>query len=102
LLDIIEAIDRIHQYAPAVDSLKDYAVESVVVRNIQNIGEAANKLSAQFRREQPDVPWSDNISMRHRIVRGYFDVDIEEVKPVLERDLPELRSKIQLILDSGK
>jgi uncharacterized protein with HEPN domain/predicted nucleotidyltransferase len=99
LLDIIEAIDRVHRYAPNLESLRDYGVESILVRNIQNIGEAASKLSEDFRQNHPEITWTEIIAMRHRIVHGYFDIDMEKVKHALESALPSLRRSIQLILD---
>ena len=38
------------------------------------------------------------MGMRHILVHDYFAVDTEVVWEVIERDLPELKSKIQMIL----
>jgi uncharacterized protein with HEPN domain len=46
-----------------------------VVRGIEIIGEAAAKVSAETRELSPAIPWAAIISMRHRLVHGYFDVD---------------------------
>lgn len=100
LLDILEAIDMIQRYSPTVESLHDYAVESVVFRNIQIIGEAAAKLSDEMRQQHPEVPWAEIVSMRNRIVHGYWQVDVDKVKPLIERDLADLRSAIQAIADN--
>jgi uncharacterized protein with HEPN domain len=36
--------------------------------------------------------------MRHILVHSYFDIDLEAVKVVLERDLPVLKPQIEAIL----
>ncbi len=38
---------------------------------IQTIGEAATRVSAGGRAELPQIPWSNIIGMRHRLVHGY-------------------------------
>ena len=38
---------------------------------IQTIGEAATRVSARRQAEFPQIPWSNIIGMRHRLVHGY-------------------------------
>jgi uncharacterized protein with HEPN domain/predicted nucleotidyltransferase len=100
LLDIMEAIEIVQKYTPREESLEDYLVQTAVVHNVQTIGEAASKLSKEFRLRHGDIPWPEIISMRNKIVHGYFEVNMKEIKQVVQSDLPELQSKIRSILDS--
>lgn len=100
LLDIMEAIEIVQKYTPREESLEEYPIQMVVVHNVQIIGEAASKLSKQFRLQHADIPWPEIVSMRNRIVHGYFEVDMKQIKQVVQSDLPELQSKIQNILNS--
>lgn len=43
-------------------------------------------------------PWSAMVGMRNILVHRYFDVDLNIVWLVVERNLPELKSKISAIL----
>lgn len=65
-----------------------------VVRHLQIIGEAANRLSSEARDQQPDVPWRKIIGMRHILVHGYFEVDNDLVWSVVESELSPLRAAI--------
>ena len=55
--------------------LQQYAV----LKSIEIIGEAAAHISAETKNTHADLPWTDIIGMRNRLVHGYFEVDIERV-----------------------
>lgn len=42
---------------------------------LQIIGEAASRLSSEFRQAHADIPWKAVIGMRHKIVHDYLNVD---------------------------
>jgi uncharacterized protein with HEPN domain len=46
-----------------------------VLKEIEIIGEAANKVSENAREAIPKVPWNQIIAMRNRTIHGYFDID---------------------------
>lgn len=100
LLDVIEAIERIERYAArgreAFD--RDELLQTWVVHHIQIVGEAVRKLSDALRAAHPEIPWAEIIGMRNIVVHDYFGVDTDEVWAAVERDLPELKRKIQTIL----
>jgi len=55
---------------------------------IQIIGEAARRVSADFQRKQPDIPWAEMFGMRHKIVHDYLEIDEDIVWDVVIQDLP--------------
>jgi len=61
-----------------------------VAHLVQDAGEAANRVSAAFRRDHPHVPWPQIIGMRHKIVHDYLDVDFDIVWDVATTDFPAL------------
>jgi uncharacterized protein with HEPN domain len=104
ILDILEAIDKIKKYSirgrTAFDT--DELLQSWVVRNLQIIGEAANRISQNLQDEYPQIPWKKIIGMRHILVHGYFEIDLEVVWSVIENDLEELDVKFsQTGMDLG-
>jgi uncharacterized protein with HEPN domain len=44
------------------------------------------------------VPWSQMIGMRNILAHRYFGIDVDIVWSAVEYDLPQLKSKIDLIL----
>lgn len=68
------------------------------MRHLQIIGEAAYALPEQLRDQRPDIPWTEIIGMRHILVHDYFVIDIDIVWDAVERDLPDLKGKIEGML----
>ncbi len=102
LLDILEAIDKIEgRTSTNIDDFADDEMQQVwVIHHLQIIGEAASKLSEDLRAKHPEVPWDKMIGMRHVLVHGYFQVDLDVVWAVLEKDLGPLKNQVEIILAS--
>jgi uncharacterized protein with HEPN domain len=71
LNDILEAIDRVEQYTKGMsfDTFSnDQKSIDVVVRNLEIIGEAANRLPDDFKERHSSVEWHKVVGLRHRII----------------------------------
>ena len=101
LLDILEAIERIEKYASKGKAafLQDELIQNWMVNHITMIGEACRALPDEFQAAHSNVPWADIIAMRNLLVHHYFGIDVEAVWAVVERDIPELKLNIQVILN---
>ena len=105
LNDIRQAIDRIEQYIKNLsfdDFSDDQKSVDAVVRNLEIIGEAANRLPDEFKEKYSEVEWHKVVGLRHRIVHEYFGIDIEIIWQILHKDLPELKQKIIQIISTEK
>jgi uncharacterized protein with HEPN domain len=100
LLDIAESLENIKKYLSRGHDgfYQDELIQSWVVRNLQIAGEAANRISSETRNKYTFVPWAKMIGMRHILVHGYFEIDLDVVWSVLENDLSELDDGIQKVL----
>ena len=65
-----------------------------MVRHLQIIGEAASRLTQDARDQHPAVPWREIIGMRHILVHGYFEVDLDLAWSVVDRELTAPRDAI--------
>ena len=72
------------------------------VRSLEIIGEASKKLPEDVKARQPDIEWRKVTGMRDKLIHDYFGVDYKIVWDVMTAKLPELREKLQLLLDSIK
>lgn len=54
------------------------------------IGEAASKLSVEFRGAHPEVPWDAIIGMRHRLVHDYPRTDFTRLLDTVHQHIPGL------------
>lgn len=98
LIDILEAIKLILQYAEGQDFdalAANIEKQDAILRRITIIGEATKRLSRDFRDQHPDIPWKEMAGMRDVITHDYDEVDLEEVWIVIRQDLPQLLPKLE-------
>ena len=62
------------------------------------LGEAARRVSAEFRERHPQVPWRQIAGIRSVIVHDYQRVDMDEIWRVCTRDVPALIPQLEAIL----
>jgi uncharacterized protein with HEPN domain len=100
LLDILEAIEKVEQrkalQKPDFDA--DEMLQVWTVHYLQIIGEAASRISPELRSLHPEIPWGQIIGMRHVLVHGYFDIDLDIVWMAIDVNLPELKNQVLNIL----
>ena len=66
-----------------------------LVKCVEIVGEAANKVSDECRQELPTVPWADIVGMRHHLIHGYFDINLDIVWRTVKHELPELITELR-------
>jgi uncharacterized protein with HEPN domain len=100
LLDILEAIERIDRYAVRGREAfeRDELIQNWITHQLQIIGEAAARITTDLRENHPEVPWRQIIGMRNVLTHGYFDIDLDIVWSVVERDLGKLRSQVEAMV----
>lgn len=62
-----------------------------VVKLIEIIGEAAYKITNEFKDAHPLTPWKYIIGMRHILVHGYYQINRQDVLKTIRKDLPILK-----------
>ena len=103
LLHIKDAIEKIEKFMEGIDFKKfteNDMIQSAVIRQIEIIGEATNHLSSTFMEKHFEVPWTDIIGMRHKLIHDYFGVDLKKVWGTIKKDIPSLKKNIEDILEN--
>ena len=77
---------------------KDRVRSLALVRLLEVLGEAAGRVSEETREEHPEMPWSQIVGLRNRLIHGYDSVDLEVLWRILRDDLPPL---IEALQDAG-
>lgn len=99
---ILNAIDIILQRSSDItlnDLKSDRILFGGIVYHTMIIGEAAYKLSREFTDCHPEIPWRDIADMRHHLVHGYYQVDVNVVWAVVQNDLLPLKQQVKSLLD---
>ena len=77
----------------------DRRTRLAVVKEIEIIGEAAEKIPDQIRDRAPEVPWSAIIGMRNLLTHEYFQVNCETVWNTVQRELQPLQEAVTALLN---
>jgi len=80
--------------------VQDELFQVWVVRHLQIIGEAASRITLGTQEAFPEIPWNKMIGMRHVLVHGYFEIDLDIVWSVIENDLEPLNKQIDAAIRS--
>ena len=103
LEDILHSINNVQQYVTGVsfdtfvaDSMRYYAV----MKNIEIIGEAANMLTRNFRKEYHDLPWREIVGMRNVLTHGYANVSDIKLWKTATEDLAPMEKIISQYLSN--
>ena len=59
------------------DLARDRKLALALVKEIEIVGEAATKISADLKQAIPSVPWAKIAGMRNRLIHGYADIDFD-------------------------
>jgi uncharacterized protein with HEPN domain len=74
-----------------------------VVRALEIIGEAVKRLPEKVYQRYPDIPWKGMAGTRDRIIHGCDNVDLQIVRDVVKRDIPQIKPKtVQVLSDFGE
>jgi uncharacterized protein with HEPN domain len=68
-----------------------------LVRLLEILGEAANRVTIATRQQNPSIPWSQIVSLRHRLIHGYDTINPDILWKILTDDLPLLISQLEKI-----
>jgi len=93
LRHMLDAAREAHAFAQGKgreDLEADRQFALAVVRCIAVVGKAASNVSADTQNAIADIPWRAIINMRHRLVHGYFNINLDIVWQTLTEDLPPL------------
>jgi uncharacterized protein with HEPN domain len=76
----------------------DSLIQDGVIRNLEIIGEAVRKLSADLKKQHPAIPWRSITALRNVLIHEYFGVDLEAVWRVVRNRIPVLKRYVQMLL----
>ena len=103
--DIREAIARVEEYTEGIsygEFLEDRKTQDAVVRNIGIMGEAAKRISAEFKRKHKEIDWKAIAGTRDKVVHDYFGVNWSILWDVVKNKLRQLKAQLDSASESSK
>ena len=72
------------------DYLSDLLLRSAVERQVEIVGEAARRVSREFREIHPEIPWRPIQAQRHVLAHDYGEIKHDRLWRVAVEHIPEL------------
>ena len=79
--------------------VSDRLLNLALVRLLEIIGEAATRVSQEFRNGHPEIPWRSIVGLRNRLIHGYDEVDFGIMWTIINDDLPSLVGSLEILLE---
>jgi uncharacterized protein with HEPN domain len=105
LLDLALASQRVLDFVgdQSFESFsQDLKTQSAVILQILILGEAAKRLSSELRGRYPEIPWSDIMRMRDKLIHHYESMDAGEIWQAAREDIPALLNFLKRVQAEGE
>ena len=105
LSDMLDSIGAIEQFVAGLDFsafVGDRKTYSATLRELEIIGEAAGKVSDEFKTRNLAIDWRTLKDFRNVLAHEYFGVNSEIVWDVVVNKLPVLKGLLEGIMGVGK
>jgi uncharacterized protein with HEPN domain len=101
VIDMLHCVEKIMEYTDGMSFeafVADSKTRDAVIRNIQVLGEAANRIPESFRSQYPEIEWTKIIRSRHIVSHQYDDIDDSTIWKIKVIYLPVLKLSLEKIL----
>lgn len=104
LLHIRDALREVGDFVEGEDHesfLENRMLQNAVMRSFEVVGEAARRVSPEFREVHPQVPWRLMGDFRNKLIHGYFALDLEVIWKTATEDAPMLLARIEGLVEEA-
>jgi uncharacterized protein with HEPN domain len=102
LIDIVECIIDITEFTNLIgfyqfekDKMRKLAVE----RQLEVIGQAANKVSIETQKTMENIPWKNIIGLRNKLAHDYGEILAERIWKISKTSIQELFKELGKIIE---
>ena len=100
---IAKAISRIEEATAKISKEEfenDWMAQDAIAKELEEIVEAAGKLSDELRANYPNISWKAIIGMRHILIHDYSNADLDIVWDTAIKGIPEFKAAFTELPDS--
>jgi len=98
IFDAILKLERFSQGRKREDLDSDDMLLFAMMKALELAGEAASRISPEFKSQHSEIPWKEIITIRNRLIHGYFDIDHDILWNIFTSDIPSFKSKLEVII----
>lgn len=93
---IRQSIARIKEYTHAgrKSFLREPIIQDAVLRRLETLADAINKLSDSVKSRHPAIPWRQVYGFRNVAAHAYEEIDLTRVWEIVQDYLPLLKSVV--------
>lgn len=103
ILHIADALNSVIRFADGrrrEDLDTDQMLQFALAHAVQIAGEAASKVSAETQEQHQQIPWAAITGMRHRLVHGYSDINLDILWTTVTISAPGLLADIAKLIEA--
>ena len=100
LIDIVDCIIDINEFTNSVEYYqfeKDKMRKLAVERQLEVIGQAANKVSTETQKMLEKIPWKNMIGLRNKLAHDYGEILAERIWKISKEPIQELFKELKNI-----
>ena len=100
LIDIVDCIIDINEFTNSVEYYqfeKDKMRKLAVERQLEVIGQAANKVSTETQKMLEKIPWRNIIGLRNKLAHDYGEILAERIWKISKEPIQELFKELKNI-----
>ena len=98
MLDAAKAIMAFATNRTFHDYQTDRMLRNAIERNMELIGEAANRISEKIKKSHTEIPWGSIIGQRNILIHEYGEIKDERIWAVVTNRIPELIQFLEPLL----
>ena len=102
MLDHAQEIQQFSASKSLEDLRDDRLLQLALLRLLEIVGEAGTRIEPATREQYPEIPWSQIIGLRNRLIHGYDAVDLVIIWNIVAADVPQLVSNLESILNQHR
>ncbi|MDG2989870.1 DUF86 domain-containing protein [Candidatus Synechococcus calcipolaris G9] len=100
---MVSAIRRIQEFTTSLTDeayLDSALIQSAVERQFEILGEAARRLSDEFRQTHPEIDWRRIIGLRNILIHRYDEIRQQTIWTTVISELEPLLAQLETLLSS--
>ncbi len=103
--DMIDACQQVLRYTEGVsrdDFFADIMRYDATIRQLEVLGEAANRISDEVHEAHPEIPWRKIVDNRNYLIHGYDGIKPDELWGTISESVPRLAPRLPGLLAEAR